>query len=236
MNVARAFHIPSIAASTSSSSRAPLATAFLRVISMVLMSTLSMQVLPHVPVARYHTLRRAHQTSSPIARSLPRSASGGFFQSLQGRSTIHTGAPYEVNRRGVDLVDERVDAQVARQILVLLEQRAGLASGLQGQPARLLRRNPRGLQVGGQGLRRLGQAADRSEEAFRDGIFGFGLDYGERGAGQRPHVAHRQVYLVGRGGVELHVPEAPPPGRGEAGGLPSGRDGLLQSAHPRVYL
>ena len=110
------------------------------------------------------------------------------------------------------------------------------AGGLQGQPARLVGRISGGLQVGGQGLRRPGQAADRSGEAFGDGIFGFGLDHGERGAGQRPHVAHRQVYLIGRPGVELHVSEAPPPGRGEAGGLPAGRDGLFQSAHPRVDL
>src|SRR5829696_245848 len=48
--------------------------------------------------------------SSPIARSLPRCASGGLFQGLQGRRTIHAGAPYEVDCRGVDLVDERVDA------------------------------------------------------------------------------------------------------------------------------
>jgi hypothetical protein len=44
---------------------------------------------------------------------------------MQGLRTVHTGAPYEVDRRGVDLVDERVDAQVARQVLVLLEQPAG---------------------------------------------------------------------------------------------------------------
>src|SRR5215211_8571930 len=66
------------------------------------------------------------------ARSLPRRAAGGLFQGLQGLRTIHAGAPYEVNRRGVDLVDERVDAQVSRQVLVLLEQRAGLLGGLQG--------------------------------------------------------------------------------------------------------
>src|SRR5215210_3857699 len=64
-------------------------------------------------------------------RSLPRRASGGLFQGLQSLRTIHAGAPYEVHRRGVDLVDERVDAQVTRQVLVLLEQRAGLAGGLQ---------------------------------------------------------------------------------------------------------
>ena len=58
--------------------------------------------------------RASGRSRAAIARSLPRRASGGFFQGLQGRSTIHTGAPYEVNRRGVDLVDERVDAQVAR--------------------------------------------------------------------------------------------------------------------------
>src|SRR5215213_7552546 len=68
--------------------------------------------------------------NSPIARSLPRRASGGLFQGSQSRRAIHAGAPYEVHRRGVDLVDERVDAQVARQVLVLLEQRAGLAGGL----------------------------------------------------------------------------------------------------------
>src|SRR5918994_725419 len=112
---------------------------------------------------------------------LPRRATGGLFKGLQGRRTIHAGAPYEVDRRGVDLVDERVDAQVSRQVLVLLQERAGLAGGLQGQPARLVGRISGGLQVGGQGLSRPGQAADRSEEAFGDGIFGFGLDHGERG-------------------------------------------------------
>src|SRR5215211_4312444 len=51
---------------------------------------------------------------STIARSLPRCASRGLFQGLQGLRTIHARAPYEVNRRGVDLVDERVDAQTPR--------------------------------------------------------------------------------------------------------------------------
>jgi hypothetical protein len=36
-------------------------------------------------------------TSSPIARSLPRRASGGLFQSLQGLRTIQARAPYEVD-------------------------------------------------------------------------------------------------------------------------------------------
>ena len=62
------------------------------------------------------------------------------------------------------------------------------------------------------------------------------MDHGERGAGQRPHVAHRQVYLVGSGGVKFQVPEAPTPRRGEARGLLAGRDGLLQSGHPCVDL
>src|SRR5215211_2236820 len=122
---------------------------------------------------------RSPSTSSPIARSLPRRATGGLFQGSQSRRAIHAGAPYEVDRRGVDLVDERVDAQVARQVLVLLEQRAGILGSLQGQPARLVGRISGGLQVGGQGNGGPGQAADRSGEAFGDGIFGFGLDHGE---------------------------------------------------------
>src|SRR3712207_8592351 len=80
--------------------------------------------------------RPARPPSAVAARSLPRCASGGILQDLQGLRTIHAGAPYEVDRRGVDLVDERVDAQVARQVLVLLQERAGLSGGLQGQPAR----------------------------------------------------------------------------------------------------
>src|ERR671912_2667582 len=80
--------------------------------------------------------RPARAQRGRAARSLPRRAAGGLFQGLQGLQTIHAGAPYEVNRRGVDLVDEPVDAQVSRQILVLLEQSAGLLGGLQGQPAR----------------------------------------------------------------------------------------------------
>ena len=71
-------------------------------------------------------------------------------------------------------------------------------------------------------------------EGFGGGIFG--LDHRERGAGKRSDVADGQVYLVGRGGVEFEVTEAPPPWRGEAGGLTSGRDRLLQPGHPRVDL
>src|SRR5918995_5567760 len=114
---------------------------------------------------------------------LPRRATGGLFQGLQGLRTIHASAPYEVDRRGVDLVDERVDAQVTRQVLVLLQERAGLAGGLQRQPARLVGRISGGLQVGGQGDGGPGQAANRCGQTFGDGIFGFGLDHGERRAG-----------------------------------------------------
>src|ERR671911_556418 len=84
--------------------------------------------------------RPARAQRGRAARSLPRRAAGGLFQGLQGLRTIHAGTPYEVDRRRVDLVDERVDAQVARQVIVLLQERAGLAGGLQRQPARLVGR------------------------------------------------------------------------------------------------
>jgi len=69
---------------------------------------------PHTPSA-FSTRRWVNERQDP----LPRGAPGGLLQGVQGLRSIHTGAPYEVDRRGVDLVDERVDAQVPRQLLVL---------------------------------------------------------------------------------------------------------------------
>src|SRR5829696_4082539 len=107
---------------------------------------------------RYPTSKMVPRgTNSPGTRGshdlatapLPRRSSRGLLQGLQGLRTIQARAPYEVHRRGVNLVHERVDAQVARQVLVLLQERAGLPGGLQGQPARLLGRISGALQVGG---------------------------------------------------------------------------------------
>src|SRR5215204_6200010 len=101
--------------------------------------------------------RPARAQRGRAVRSLPRRASGDLFQGLQGLRTIHAGAPYEVNRRGVDLVDERVDAQAAGQLFVFLKQSAGLLGGLKCQPSRVVGRNSGGLQVGRSEERRVGK-------------------------------------------------------------------------------
>src|SRR5215208_4040041 len=61
-----------------------------------------------------------------------------------------------------------------------------------------------------------------------------GTHHAERAAGQDSYVTYEQVYLVGRGSVELEVPEGWPPGRSNPRGLATGCEGLLESAHPLV--
>src|SRR5215217_2684929 len=133
----------------------------------------------------------------------------------------------------MDLVNDRVDRQVSRKVLVLLEQHSGLSRGFECERARVVR-GTGCFQVYAQGLCRPGQAADCSRQSFR--YRATWLYYGERGARERPYVADGQVYLVGCAGVEFEVPEASSPRRSEPRGLAAGNDGFFQPTDPRVDL
>src|ERR671916_2075252 len=104
--------------------------------------------------------REKHLARGGTPRDLP--------QGLQGRPSIHAAATENIYGRGVDLVDDRVDRQVSRKVLVLLEHHGGLSGGLERERARVVR-GTGGFQVDAQGLRRPGQAADRPGEPLRRG-------------------------------------------------------------------
>src|ERR671916_3493055 len=169
--------------------------------------------------------REKHLARGGTPRDLP--------QGLQGRPSIHAAATENIYGRGVDLVDDRVDRQVSRKVLVLLEHHSGLSGGFECERARVVR-GTGCFQVNAQGLRRPGQAADCSRQPFRCGTTG--LYHGERGAGERPYVADGQVYLVGCSRVEFEVPEASSPGRSEPRSLTAGHYSFFQATDPRVDL
>src|SRR5215213_4032492 len=87
---------------------------------------------------------------------LLRGAAGDFFQGAKRGTTVHACASEEVYGGGVDLVDEGVDGEAAGEVFAVVQKRAGLPGGLQGEATRVFR-IAGGVQVDGEGLRRRGQ-------------------------------------------------------------------------------